>query len=213
MPTRRKVSRGQGRPDTSVAVGKQSVIAAARKALSMTPPGEITFHQVAGLAGIDQRLIRYYFGTMPGLLAAAAIEVTKELRAQIVASNTKSGSPRDRIRTRVEIFLNTFGTNPHYHRLVVDYLYKSDDSEHRLAVGGLRDSIAELNELLRAVRKGGKGPDLDARLVHVSMAALAEFLFSAMPVFVELFGQEARTPAFRNRYCEFITDMMIGPAD
>jgi AcrR family transcriptional regulator len=211
--TKRGTKRGQGRPDPSAAVGKQSVITAVRKALMTTPPGEITFHQVAGLAGVDQRLIRYYFGTLPELLSIVAMEVTKELRARIVASNAKAGSPRDHIRMRVEIFLNTFGSNPHYHRLVVDYLYEPDEPEHGLALGGLRDSIDELKELLRSVGSRRETGPADARLVHVSMAALCEFLFSAMPVFVELFGEDARSPAFRKRYCEFVTDLMIGAAN
>lgn len=208
-----KVRRSQGRPDTAAAVGRQSVITAVRKALTTTPPGEITFHQVADLAGVDQRLIRYYFGTLPQLLKIVAREVTEELRTKIEASNAKPGSARDHIRMRVGIFLHTFGSNPHYHRLVVENLVTLDRAEQTAAFSGLRDSIAELSQLLGTVGKRGKAGDIDARLAHVSMAALCEFLFSAMPIFVALFGPEAQTPKFRDRYCDFVTDLIVGLAD
>lgn len=51
---------------------------------------------------------------------------------------------------------------------------------------------------------------LDARLAHVMTAALCEFLFSAKPVFTSLYGQQAETLAFRQRYCDFVTDLLIG---
>ena len=103
MPARKteKTRRPQGRPSTSGAVGKEAILAATRETLKTVPPGEITFQQVALLAGIDKRLIRYYFGQMPDLLKVVAIEITEELRNRFVASNVRDGSIRDRLRLRI----------------------------------------------------------------------------------------------------------------
>jgi TetR/AcrR family transcriptional regulator len=212
MPPRKKkaVARRQGRPNSSVAVGKEMVVAATREALRTTPPGEVTFNQISKLAGVDQRLIRYYFGVLPDLLKAVAIEVTEELRGRFAASISHQGSVRDRMRRRVAIFLEFFGHNPHYHRLVVDFLINSKSDDRDAALERFRSSIADLHELLQESWRPGQVSRLDAGLLHVSMAATCEFLFSAKPVFSSLFGEEADTPAFKERFCDFVTDLVLG---
>jgi hypothetical protein len=109
---------------------------------------------------------------------------------------------------RVSVFLEVFGKNPHYHRLVVDYLFNVPGRERDDALEGLRNSVGEL-----AVFFSEAGADqlkqLDARLVHVTMAALCEFFFSAQPVFVALFGKEAGSDAFRDKYRDFVTDLLM----
>ncbi|MFK4447414.1 AcrR family transcriptional regulator [Caballeronia udeis] len=214
MPARKteKTRRPQGRPSTSGAVGKEAILAATRETLKTVPPGEITFQQVALLAGIDKRLIRYYFGQMPDLLKVVAIEITEELRNRFVASNVRDGSIRDRLRLRISIFLDFFGSNPHFHRLVVDYLLNTTGPERDAALDRFRHSIGELQVLLSGEKASGQAYPLDARFVHVSMAAICEFMFSAKPVFTALFGNEVDTPAFKDRFCDFVTDLVMGSA-
>jgi len=67
-----------------------------------------------------------------------------------------------------------------------------------------------VRRVLRAARDASGLKPLDARFAHVMTAALCEFLFSAKPVFISLFGQQADTVAFRRRYCDFVTDLLIG---
>jgi AcrR family transcriptional regulator len=209
----RRRPRGQGRPSVAGAVGEKAIVAAVRTALRTTPPGELTFNQVASLAGVDQRLIRYYFGTLPDLLRAAAVEVTNDIRSRIKAGNATAGSLRNRIRQRVMTFLEVFGSNPHFHRLVVEHLFNADGPERDVALDGLRDSISELESLLKEARGEVAQKTVDPRMAHIAMAALCEFFFSARPVFVALYGAEADSPAFLRRYGEFVTDLLIsGPS-
>lgn len=187
-------------------------MAAVREALKTVPPGEITFQQVALLASIDKRLIRYYFGQMPDLLKVVAIQVTEELRNRFIASNVRHGSARDRLRLRISIFLDFFGNNPHYHRLVVDYLFNTTGPERDAALDRFRHSIDELQNLLHNESDSEQTQLLDARFVHISMAAICEFMFSAKPVFAALFGDEVDTPAFKDRFCDFVTNLVMGAA-
>jgi AcrR family transcriptional regulator len=205
-----KERRSQGRP--SVAVGQKTVLAAVREALKTTPPGELTFNQIAALAGVDQRLIRYYFGQLPDLLRAVAVEITQDLRSRFIAAHSLGGTPRERIRRRVMVFLEMFGDNPHYHRLVVDFLLANEGAEREAALDGFRHSIKELDVSLLEARDASRLTPLDPRFAHVMTAALCEFLFSAKPVFTALFGAQADAPAFRQRYCDFVTDLLIGAA-
>jgi AcrR family transcriptional regulator len=206
-PSRR---RSQGRPSPAVAVGQQGLIAAVREGLKATPPGELTFLQISKLAGVDQRLIRYYFKELPDLLRAAAVEVTQELRARFAAVHRQGGSPRERIRRHVSVFLAIFGDNPHYHRLIVDYLIPKQGADRESALTGFRQSVKELELALNEARQTNGLPPMDARLAHVMSAALCEFLFSAKPVFISLFGQQAGSSAFKNQYCDLIVDLLVG---
>jgi AcrR family transcriptional regulator len=202
--------RSQGRPSSAVAVGQKGLIAAVRKGLKDTPPGELTFLQISKLAGVDQRLIRYYFKELSDLLRAAAVEVMQELRTSFAAAHHQGGSPRERIRRHVKVFLAHFGDNPHYHRLVVDYLITKQGADREAALNGFRQSIKELEFALNEARQANGLRSMDARLAHVMSAALCEFLFSAKPVFLSLFGQQAGSPAFQGQYCDLIVDLLIG---
>jgi AcrR family transcriptional regulator len=202
--------RSQGRPSTAVAVGQKGLIAAVREGLKDTPPGELTFLQISKLAGVDQRLIRYYFKELPDLLRAAAVEVMQELRASFAAVHRQGGSPRERIRRHVKVFLAHFGDNPHHHRLVVDYLITKQGADREASLNGFRQSIKELELALNEARQTNGLRPIDARLAHVMSAALCEFLFSAKPVFLSLFGQQAGSSAFQSQYCDLIVDLLIG---
>jgi AcrR family transcriptional regulator len=202
--------RSQGRPSTAGAVGQKGLIAAVREGLKNTPPGELTFLQISKLAGVDQRLIRYYYKKLPDLLQATAVEVCQELRANFAAAYSRGGTPRERIKRHVEVFLREFGDNPHYHRLMVDFLITKEGADRDAALKGFKQTIAELELALNEARQAnGFGP-FDPRLAHVMTAALCEFLFSAKPVFLSLFGQQAGSSAFQNQYSNLIVDLLTG---
>jgi AcrR family transcriptional regulator len=202
--------RSQGRPSTGVAVGQKGLIAAVREGLKDTPPGELTFLQISKLAGVDQRLIRYYYKDLSDLLREAAVEIIQELRASFVQAHRPGGSPRELVRRHVKVFLAHFGNNPHYHRLVVDYLITKQGADREASLNGFRQSIKELDVALNEARQSKGLRPLDTRLAHVMSAALCEFLFSAQPVFTSLFGQQARSSAFQDQYCDLIVDLLIG---
>ena len=202
--------RSQGRPSPAGAVGQKGLIAAVREGLKDTPPGELTFLQISKLAGVDQRLIRYYFKELPDLLRAAAVEIIQELRTNFITAHRQDGSPRERICRHVKVFFGMFGDNPHYHRLVVDYLITKQGPDRDTSLNGWRQTIKEFEVILNEARQANESRPMDARLAHVMSAALCEFLFSAKPVFLSLFGQQANSSAFQNQYCDLIVDLLMG---
>jgi AcrR family transcriptional regulator len=207
---RRKIRRSQGRPDVNKAVGREALILAARQALKTKPPGEITLHEVAAIAGVDPALIRYYFGQLSDLMTAVAVEISRQLRERMADVKTVRGSVRERLKLRIGAFLEVFRDNPHYHRLVVDYMYARNDANAQAALKLLLQSVEELDALIKEAVKAGEMEPLDARFLHVAMAALCEFLFSAKPVFSAIFGQKAETPAFIEHYMDFVADLILG---
>jgi hypothetical protein len=94
--------------------------------------------------------------------------------------------------------------------LVVDYLITKQGADREASLNGFRQSIKELELALNEARQANGLRPIDARLAHVMSAALCEFLFSAKPVFLSLFGQQAGSSAFQSQYCDLIVDLLIG---
>src|SRR3569832_1819117 len=93
-------ARRQGRHTIKGSVGRDALVEAARQALKTKGPAEITLAVSAQSAGVDRALIRYYFGRLDDLLAAAAVEITKDLRSRLAALITQRGSARSRLERR-----------------------------------------------------------------------------------------------------------------
>jgi AcrR family transcriptional regulator len=206
---RKRVRRQQGRPDVTKAVGKEALLSAARYSLRAKPPGEVTLQEIAKHAG-DPALIRYYFGSLDDLMTAVAVEISRELRYQMIAIKEIPGTPRERMKLRIKAFLRVFQDNPHYHRLMVDFLFTRNSSENKGAVDRIHQSIEELEALMKEDLASTRAKPLDARLAHVGMAALCEFLFSAKPIFETIFGEEVDTPRFLEKYTDFVADLVLG---
>src|SRR4051812_37632865 len=71
MTKARGPKRGQGRPADNT-VGKETVLATARKLVKEHPPARVTISLIAREAGVDPALVRYYFGDRSNLLLAVA---------------------------------------------------------------------------------------------------------------------------------------------
>lgn len=203
-----KNARGKGRPTTRGSVGKDAIIAAAREALKKKPPGEITLHEIAKIAGVDPALIRYYFGQISDLFTETATEITRELRGRLAALIAEKGSAQEKLQRRILIYLDVFRTNPNYHRLIIESVHLSDNPNREPVLRLLRQSLEELEDLVREGSKSGELKDVDAGFLQLAIAAMCEFFFSAHPIFEGIFGAEAKDPKFVERYSHFITTLV-----
>ncbi|MBS0248897.1 MAG: TetR family transcriptional regulator [Proteobacteria bacterium] len=192
-------------------MGRDALVEAARQALKTRSPAEITLAVIAQIAGVDRALIRYYFGSLDELLAAAAVEITKDLRARLAALINQRGSSRSRLERRIEVYLDIFRDNPNYHRLVVDHVYRRDSEDKRIVLRLLRQSVDELDELLREGVQSGEFRAVDQRLVQIAIGAMCEFFFSAHPVVQAILvpGGEA-TPA---DFARSVATLIVGPKE
>src|SRR5262245_15962683 len=200
-----RIGRGKGRPTTRGSVGKDALVAAAREALKRKPPGEITLNEIAQIAGVDPALIRYYFGQLSDLFAEAATEITRELRSRLAALIAQKGSARESLQRRILVYLDIFRTNPNYHRLIIESVHLSDNPNRQTVLRLLRQSLEELEDLVREGASSGELKAVDARFLQLAIAAMCEFFFSARPIFQGIFGAEADDPNFVEAYARFIT--------
>jgi AcrR family transcriptional regulator len=211
VSTKARIGRGKGRPTTRGSVGKDALVAAAREALKRKPPGEITLNEIAQIAGVDPALIRYYFGQLSDLFAEAATEITRELRGRLAALIAQKGSARESLQRRILVYLDVFRTNPNYHRLIIESVHLSDNPNRQTVLRLLRQSLEELEDLVREGSSSGELKAVDARFLQLSIAAMCEFFFSARPIFQGVFGAEADDPNFVETYARFITSLVSEP--
>src|SRR5512139_3953215 len=67
----RAAKRGQGGPADNT-VGRDAVLATAKRLIKEYPPARVTISLIAREAGVDPALVRYYFGDRANLLLAVA---------------------------------------------------------------------------------------------------------------------------------------------
>jgi len=204
--------RGKGRPTIRGSVGKDALVAAAREALKRKPPGEITLQEIAQIAGVDPALIRYYFGQLTDLFTEAAVEITRELRGRLASLIVEKGTAREKIKRRIHVYLEVFRANPNYHRLIIESVHLSDNPNRQVVLRLLRQSLEELEDIVREGAATGELKNVDARFLQLGIAAMCEFFFSAHPIFAGIFGSEANEASFVETYANFVTDLMTESA-
>jgi AcrR family transcriptional regulator len=203
-------TRRQGRPTIKGSVGRDALVGAARLALKTKGPAEVTLAEIAQIAGVDRALIRYYFGHLDDLLAAAAVEITKDLRSRLAALINQRGSARSRLERRIAVYLELFRDNPNYHRLVVDHVYRRETEHKRVVLRLLQQSVEELDELLREGVQTGEFRAVDQRIVQIAIGAMCEFFFSAHPVVQGILGGGA---AASESFAQSVATLIVGPKE
>jgi len=206
-------ARRQGRPTIKGSVGRDALVEAARQALKTKSPAEITLAVIAQVAGVDRALIRYYFGRLDDLLAAAAVEITKDLRSRLAGLINQRGSTRSRLERRIEVYLDLFRDNPNYHRLVVDHVYRHDSEDKRVVLRLLGQSVEELDDLLREGVQSGEFRAVDRRMVQIAIGAICEFFFSAHPVVQAILGGASAASTSPPAFAQSVATLIVGPKE
>ena len=109
------------------------------------------------------------------------------------------------------VYLDVFRTNPNYHRLIIESVHLSDNPNRQTVLRLLRQSLEELEDLVREGSSSGEFKAVDARFLQLAIAAMCEFFFSARPIFQGIFGAEADDPSFVETYAHFITNLVSEP--
>jgi AcrR family transcriptional regulator len=213
MPTRprtRRSKRKQGRPQKDkTAVGPEALIAATRELMKSMPPGQITRLDIARAAGVDPALIRYYFGDKSALLVAAVLQAGAELRERQARGYAEGTSPRDKIRRRIFILLETLYQDPSLHHLIIERIIHSKSKPARQ----LRHDLVyrTCDELAAVVEEGvaaGEFRRVDHRHLFLATVGACSFPMAERALFAELMGGPTSEAALR-AYAEFVSDVFL----
>jgi AcrR family transcriptional regulator len=94
---------------------REAILAAAEKAFSRTPYGEVAVATVAAAAGASEALVYRYFGTKEHLyaeLVSAGLARFAAHEAAALAALPEGTSSRDQVRTAVDVYLDHVARYP-----------------------------------------------------------------------------------------------------
>ena len=196
--------RGQGRP-TDSGVGKDTVLATAKRLVKEYPPARVTISLIAREAGVDPALVRYYFGDRSNLLLAVAESMLNETPRPAPGSLAPIAALERSIQQTARFTRST----KHIHRLMVDELADARSTQVGRHLGELnRGAVAAFAELME--RDGGATMrKVDPAFLHVALLGLFDFFVSAEPVVRQLVPEGTETTAMFAAYEEFVTDLVL----
>jgi AcrR family transcriptional regulator len=202
---RKKVAakRGQGRPADN-GVGRDAVLATAKRLLKELPPARVTIALIAREAAIDPALVRYYFGDRSNLLLAVADSMLRETPRP----EPDALEPLAAVESSIRQTARFTNSTKHIHRLMVDELAGSSSAEVADRLGAMNRSAAEAFGELMARDGGETLRAVDAAFLHVALLGLFDFFSSAQPVVRQLVPGMDES-ALAAAYEDFVTDLVL----
>lgn len=214
------VRRGQGRPRISDGIaGAEQLLLAARRLLVSTHPDQMTQVMVAKEAGVDSRLVRYYFGSMENLLFDLAKSLIKDIDARMLAASNIEGTIFDKLEKRIRVLLRFYIEFPMFWPLIMEYVYLSEEEEatHLRRTYNKASYIRLETILLKGIEENLIRREIDPRFLYLQLIGACEIFVTGKPISDILFSRYEQDDLEEN-YARFLTDVVLrglrtAPAD
>lgn len=189
------------------------ILAAARDEFAEHGLGGARMDRIAERAGLNKRLIYYYFEDKDRLFQAVLEQTYRDIRDEERRLNLLALKPADAVRRLVEFTWDYYLAHPEFLSLL--------NSENLQAARHLQSSpraremnsplIATLGEILERGRKEGtfRG-GVDPLQLYVSIAGLAYFYISNQHTLSAIFGRNLMTAKAKNERLTHMCDVILG---
>jgi AcrR family transcriptional regulator len=152
--------------------------------------GEVGIREITRAAGVTTGMISYYFRDKSGLFEALFDRVAEQLVARLrgLASDPEPGV--DPIESFVQLYVRTIASVPWIPQFIVREVVLRDGPLRRRFVERFASRAAAVAPALIAseAAAGRIRPDLDPRLLLLSIIALCVFPYVGAPVFGPVLG-------------------------
>lgn len=203
--SRQKRSRGRPRTDHG-AVGRETIIAAARQLLEKLPPHLVPNVAIAKKAGVDPALVRYYFENREQLL----ITVIEDMIAGWAATHPPPDAPpAERLSAHIASMFDFSCRVRSMQRLMIDECAEAKSP-------AVRNRVRELNA--GAVRGYAQFLHLEGQeaesstdplFMFVAVIGLCEFFAAAQAMILPLAPQGMDAAELARRYEQFIRNLVL----
>ena len=192
---------------------QESILRAAVAEFAESGLGGARVDRIAERAGINKKLIYYYFGNKEKLFLAVLETTYADIRQAERALNLETLAPADAVRGLVAFTWQYFLDHPEFLNLL--------NSENLHGARHLRQSkriqemhsplVHLLGDVLERGRKAGvfRG-GVDPVQLYISVAALAYFYLSNNPTLSTIFGRNLRAPKALSERLSHITEVVMG---
>jgi len=204
MAKSRSKKRSQGRPGVN-AVGRESVLATARKLLHELPPARVTLAAIAREARIDPALVRYYFGDRENLLLAVVDAMLADLPHLVAADADATVALEQRIRGTLTFTRAAKQMN----RLMIDELAQSKSPEVRERQR--RMNIAAVADIGRVMERdhGATLTAVDPLFLHIATIGIFDFFVLAQPLIRNLVPKGTDMEELAKRFEDFVVRLLL----
>lgn len=202
-----KPRRSRGRPRTNQeTVGREAIVASARKLLDKLPPHKATISSIARSAGVDPALVRYYFKSREELLLA----VIEHILANWHFSHpTHAEGPAARLSSLVRDMLDFALDVRSMQRLMIDECASSKSAEVRRRVREMNAGVVSRYALLLHSEKETRTSATDPLFMHVAIIGMCEFFAAAQAMIRPLVPAGVNDAELAARYKDFIVRLVL----
>ena len=192
---------------------QSTILAAARDEFAEHGLGGARMDRIAERAGLNKRLIYYYFEDKDRLFQAVLEQAYLQIREEERKLNLLGLKPAEALRRLVEFTWNYYLGHPEFLSLL--------NSENLQAARHLQDSdraremnsplIATLGEILERGRKEGSfRGGVDPLQLYVSIAGLSYFYLSNHHTLSAIFGRDLMTVRAKSERLNHMCDVILG---
>ncbi len=194
---------------------QQQILRAAMSEFSDAGLGGARIDGIAERAGVNKRLIYYYFGSKEALFLAVLEQTYADIRTAERALHLEAASPADALRKLVVFTWEHYLAHPEFLTLL------NSENLHRARHLSQSKRIREMNSPLiqtlgdvleRGRREGVFRGGIDPLQLYVSIAGLAYFYLSNNHTLSAIFGSDLMSPKALSERLSHITEVVMGYA-
>ena len=192
-----------------------TILAAARDEFAEHGLGGARMDRIAERAGLNKRLIYYYFEDKEQLFRAVLEQAYRHIREEERKLKLLELKPADAVRRLVEFTWNYYLEHPEFLSLLnsanlhrARHLQDSNAQRVRELNSPL---IATLGEILEHGRRDGSfRGGIDPVQLYVSIAGLSFFYLSNKHTLAAVFGRDLMTPKARSERLSHMIELVLG---
>jgi AcrR family transcriptional regulator len=189
------------------------LLAAARDEFAEFGLGGARMDRIATRAGLNKRLIYYYFADKEKLFQSVLEQAYRHIREEEHKLELRVHKPADAIRLLVEFTWNYYLDHPEFLTLLSSAnLHKARHLQESERIRAMNSPLVQtLGDILEKGRSEGlfRG-GVDPVQLYVSIAALAYFYLSNNYTLSAIFGRDLMTPKARSERLSHICDVILG---
>jgi AcrR family transcriptional regulator len=192
---------------------RRRILAAARSEFAENGLAGTRLDTVAQLAGVDKRLIYYYFKNKQTLFLEVLIDAMTNIRSEETKLKLLDLEPVEAVRTLIRFSWDYYLANPEFIRLI------NTENLHRAQHLAMSDRIQHINrplvEMLGTVLERGRVAGVfrggvDPLQLYLSMVGLTYYYVSNQHTLSHMFRRDLMTPRAQAERLSHVTDVLLG---
>ena len=194
---------------------QQTILRAAMAEFAANGLGGARIDAIAERAGINKRLIYYYFDGKERLFLAALEQTYADIRSAEQALHLESAEPVEALRLLIAFTWNHYVTHPEFlHLLNSENLHGARHLKQSRHIRSMNSPLVQtLGTVLERGRRAGVfRADIDAVQLYISIAGLAYFYLSNNATLSTVFGRDLKSAKALAERLAHITSVVMAYA-